>query len=147
GLAEELFRNVSVTSLRNSGDVTLARISPDGRYLAYVSNQDGRYSIWVRQIANSSAVQVLPSQTDPIWDAAFTPDGAYVEYMNQSLQTSAKILRIPALGGPPRPVPIEESASVPSYSSDGKQMAYSVVFQNTNQSRLMIANADGTAPH
>src|SRR5262249_49733866 len=37
GLARTGFQNPTLTSLTSSGDVETARISPDGRYLAYVS--------------------------------------------------------------------------------------------------------------
>jgi predicted Ser/Thr protein kinase len=145
GLAEEAFRSVSVTGLSDSGDVTVARISADGRYLAYVSSQNGRYSIWVRQIANQSAVQVLPPQPDQIWDVGFTPDGAYLDYTVYVSPTVAQTLRMPALGGPPRPF-LQGPIFVPSYSPDGQQMAYTVYDAMTNEGRLMLAKADGTAP-
>jgi eukaryotic-like serine/threonine-protein kinase len=148
GLVEEAFRNVSVTSLSNSGDVTVARISPDGHYLAYVSNENGLYSIWVRQIASSSSVQVLPPQTNFVGDVGFTPDAAYLDYSLIVSSTTEQVLRIPALGGPARPVFAERRVvSVPSYSPDGKQMAYTVNDSISYGSRLMVANADGTAAH
>jgi eukaryotic-like serine/threonine-protein kinase len=148
GLVEEAFRNVSVTSLSNSGDGTVARISPDGHYLAYVSNENGLYSIWVRQIASSSSVQVLPPQTNFVGDVGFTPDAAYLDYSLIVSSTTEQVLRIPALGGPARPVFAERRVvSVPSYSPDGKQLAYTVNDSVSYGSRLMIANADGTAAH
>jgi eukaryotic-like serine/threonine-protein kinase len=41
GMATAYFRTPVISSLTSSGDVDVARISPDGRYLAYVSNRDG----------------------------------------------------------------------------------------------------------
>ena len=58
-----------------------ARISPDGRYLAYVSNQHGRYSLWIRQIATASAVETVPAGSDTIIDFTFTSDGAFLDYL------------------------------------------------------------------
>jgi hypothetical protein len=60
GLAATAFQNQAVSSLTSTGDVALVRISPDGRYLAYVSTKRGKYSLWVRQIAIASAVQIIP---------------------------------------------------------------------------------------
>src|SRR5580658_3161240 len=47
GLAKTGFDKFEISSITSSGDVTLARISPDGRYLAYVAQNKGRSSLWV----------------------------------------------------------------------------------------------------
>jgi serine/threonine protein kinase len=51
GMAATAFQNATISSLSSTGDVMLSRISPDGHYLAYVSNKNGRFSLWVRQIS------------------------------------------------------------------------------------------------
>jgi Tol biopolymer transport system component len=63
----------------------LVRISTDGRYLVYVSTKRGQSSLWVRQIAIESAVQIVPPEANRlIVAAAFTPDENYVDYMAYS---------------------------------------------------------------
>jgi len=74
GLAEKGYQDLSISSLSTSGDVDLARLSPDGHYLAYVSNRRGQWSLWVRQISSPSAVQVVAPGT-VIKDVALTTDG------------------------------------------------------------------------
>src|SRR5207302_134 len=101
GLAATGFRNLGISSLTSTGDATLARISPDGRYVVYVSNQRGRKSLWVRQIATASAVQVVAARSEPIEDVAFVSDGNFLDYASGSLgSVNSKIYQIPALGAP-----------------------------------------------
>jgi eukaryotic-like serine/threonine-protein kinase len=80
GLAEKGFHELKITSLSSSGDVVSSQISPDGKYLAYVSSSRGKPSLWVRQIDTASAVQVLPSTVDVLEDPTFSPDGIYLNY-------------------------------------------------------------------
>jgi Tol biopolymer transport system component len=45
------------------------RFSPDGRWLAYVSNQSGRHEVYVRAVAGSPGSQQVSSSggTEPVW--------------------------------------------------------------------------------
>jgi serine/threonine protein kinase len=74
GLAQTGFNKFEISSITSSGDVIVARISPDGRYLAYVAQSKGHSSMWVRQIATSIAVQVVPPTLDTIGDVTFTQE-------------------------------------------------------------------------
>src|SRR5262249_20154862 len=56
GLADKAFANAHISSLTLTGDVVIARISPDGRYLAYISRKGGKFSLWVRQISIANPV-------------------------------------------------------------------------------------------
>ena len=144
GLAETGFQNLNISSLSSSGDVTLARISPDGRYLAYVSNQHGRYSLWVRQIATASAVQTVSPSTDTIIDATFTPDGSFLDYAVFTGQDqNGKLYQIPVLGGTPRLL-LDKTDTGVSFSPDGSQMAYAVLDIQSSQVQVMTAKSDGT---
>src|SRR3984893_888439 len=103
GFAATAFQNSTISSLTSTGDVALVRISPDGRYLAYVSTKRGQSSLWVRQVAIESAVQIVPPEANRlIFDAAFTPDGNYLDYTAySSYVTLAKVYQVPVLGGTP----------------------------------------------
>ena len=68
GLARGAFDSLDLFSLTTTGDVMWARISPDGRYLAYVSKKNGQSSLWVRQIAIPSAVQIVAPTSNIILD-------------------------------------------------------------------------------
>ncbi len=142
GLAENGYQNLSISSLSSSGDVDLARLSPDGHYLAYVSNRRGQWSLWVRQISSPSAVQVVAPGT-VIKDVAFTTDGAFLDYtLIPGTGGMGKVYQVPILGGAPRYL-LDADSGV-TFSPDGKQMAWSILDPRANQTHLMVANTDGS---
>ena len=144
GMAATAFQNTTISSLTSSGDVALVRISPDGRYLAYVSKARGHSSLWVRQFAVASAVQILPPGTDDIFDLTFTPDGNFLAYSsNGPGDVDGRVFQIPVLGGTPRRL-VDPADTAVSFSPDGRQMAYSVFDPQSGEGRVMLANADGT---
>ena len=147
GMAATALQNATISSLSSTGDVMLSRISPDGHYLAYVSNQNGRFSLWVRQIATASAVQIVAPAEQSITSVSFTPDGSFIDYAAGSVELAhPKLYQIPVLGGSPRLLLDQADTSV-SFSPDGSQMAYAVVDAPTSQVRIMIAKSDGTLAH
>jgi serine/threonine protein kinase/roadblock/LC7 domain-containing protein len=144
GMAATAFQNPSISILTSSGDVIQARISPDARYLAYVSNQHGKFSLWVRQIAINSAVQIIPPGNSVISDIAFTPDGNFLDYtISANGEASAKLYQVPVLGGTPRRL-LDSSNGPITFSPDGSSMAYTSLDLSTNEVALMVSKIDGT---
>ena len=66
GLADRPFQSVQMSSLMSDNDVLEVTLSGDGRYLAYVKGNPGTYSLWVRQIATGSDMNILAPQHLPI---------------------------------------------------------------------------------
>jgi eukaryotic-like serine/threonine-protein kinase len=144
GLAENGFHNLKIIGLSSSGDVVSSTISPDGKYLAYVSSSRGKYSLWVRQIETASAVQILPPTIDILWDPTFSPDGDYLNYkVSQRGRVHGSIYTIPTLGGMPRLL-IDPADSSVSFSPDGSQMAYTLFEEVAGELKIMVANRDGS---
>jgi eukaryotic-like serine/threonine-protein kinase len=144
GMAATAFQNPSISSLTSSGDVVQARISPDARYLAYVSNQHGQFSLWVRQIAINSAVQIIPPGNNVISDFAFTPDGNFLDYtINANGEATGKLYQVPVLGGSPRRLLDSSNGSI-TFSPDGSNMAYTSLDVAANEINLMVSKIDGT---
>jgi serine/threonine protein kinase len=144
GMAATAFQNPSISSLTSSGDVIQARISPDARYLAYVSNQHGQFSLWVRQVAINSAVQIIPPGSGAISDVAFTPDGNFLDYtLNVMGEATAKLYQVPVLGGTPRRL-LDSSNGTITFSPDGSSMAYTSLDVATNEIALMVSKVDGS---
>jgi serine/threonine protein kinase len=145
GMADSAFQNASISSLSSSGDVMLSRISPDGHYLAYVSNQNGRYSLWVRQTATASAVQIVPPGEQNITSVSFTPDGGFLDYTAQTIaRTDGTLYQIPVLGGSPRLLLDKVDTGV-SFSPDGSQMTFAVLDVPSSRVQIMVAKSDGSA--
>jgi Tol biopolymer transport system component len=150
GLARDGFANLAISSLTTTGDVALARISPDGRYTAYISRKNGQNSLWVRQIAIASAVQIVPPGPNLLVDVSFTPDGNFLDYAQlRPPGSEGKIYQVPFLGGVPRKLLGADAhgafpMSGATFSLDGRKIAYGAFDLRTNEAQLIVANADGT---
>ena len=144
GMAATAFLSPAISSLTSTGDVQTARISPDGHYVAYIAKRQGLWSLWVRQIAIASAVQVVAPTRENILDIAFTPDGDFLDYTISPPQGGHGVVnQIPVLGGAPRHL-LDGADTAVSFSPDGRQMAYVRYDAATSEGVVMTAKADGS---
>lgn len=97
-----------------------ASMSSDGKYLIYVSRQDGDFHIWRSDPDGKHAVRLTgdAGQED---SPAITPDGRWVVYT--SLKDGYWLSKISIEGGTPARIPTEFQASTPVPSPDGKWIA------------------------
>ncbi len=68
---------------------TLGAVSPDGRWLAYVSDITGRPEIWVKAYANDDAPTRISQNggTEPVWSSA----GAELFYLERDRMMSVSV--------------------------------------------------------
>jgi len=66
---------MSIENLTNNGHVFLARISPDGKYLLHVLDENGLQSLWLRHIPTGSNTQVVAPAATRYSGLTFSPDG------------------------------------------------------------------------
>jgi len=141
-------QQMSVERLTHDGKTNgSTSISPDGKYVVYEVATEGKQSLWLRQIATSSAVKLVPDTDDGFGGTAFSPDGNFVYYQQHSKQEpNGAIYKVPTLGGSPQKI-LSNIQSPITFSPDGTRLAY--VRGNSPQgptSQLMVANADGSDP-
>ncbi len=143
GSSSEPFGHMTMSRLTSSGNVMGAAISPDGRYLVHVSEQDGRRGLWLRQTAAASpSVPIVPSDNVEYWGLTFSPDGNHVFYVVwRRDERHAALYRVSILGGTPQKLFSAIDTRV-SFSPDGARFAYMV--SSGSETRLMVANADGS---
>lgn len=106
-------------------------VSPDGRYIVFVSTHDGKQHLW-RVDADGSHMQRL---TDGIRDnfPVVSPDSQWVVYKSNSLG-NANIFKVPIGGG--QPIRLTEKISgPPAVSPDGKLIACG--YRETQNSRAL----------
>jgi len=142
------FQSIRITKVSGTHNARLGAMSPDGNYLAYVLNNEGNESLWLRHLSSESNVQVLPPQRVAYSAMRFSPDGSHIYYSHTLLasgQASQEydLYRIPVLGGTPQLL-VKDVDSNPSFSHDGQRF----VFLRANDPdpgkyHLIIANADG----
>jgi Tol biopolymer transport system component len=125
------FQSMKVTRLPVTGLVSEAVISPDGNYLAYSANEQGRegMSVWVRQVGAASNTQrlVAPAEGTFYGGLVFSPDSKHVYYGVARGQTRPpELYRVPVLGGPSEKILDEFGASggPVAFSPDGRSLAY-----------------------
>jgi len=66
--------------LTTSFDETLARFSPDGRWIAYVSNESGRYEVWLQTYPRGGGKWQI--STDGVNEPVWGPHGREIFYRN-----------------------------------------------------------------
>jgi eukaryotic-like serine/threonine-protein kinase len=111
-------------------------ISPDGRSVAFVSNRDGHYNIYVTLVSGGSLVQITNTpdlKESPRW----SPDGTKLVYSQLNDSGVQDIWEVPALGGTPRRLIFD--AKDPDWSPDGRSLAYLNMADDT----IWISDASG----
>ena len=136
---------MSVENLTNNGHVFLSRISPDGKYLLHVLDENGLQSLWLRHIPTGSNTQVVAPAATRYSGLTFSPDGNYIYCVRRddSEQAIASLYDAPMLGGTPRLL-IKDVDSPIAFSPDGQRFAYLHQHGDSKVADLKIARRDGT---
>jgi len=138
------FQNLRMTKLTNFGKTIDAAISPDGRYLAEVVEDDGLQSLWLRQVGEPIASKQIVAPTSGQFEGlTFTPDGDNIYYVVWENNAKDVLYKIAVLGSSPQKLSVDLVSPI-SFSSDGRRMAFVRRSSNRGESALMVANADGT---
>jgi eukaryotic-like serine/threonine-protein kinase len=140
--------NIKLTRISTSGKAANAAISPDGRYVAYVTFEVGQQSLWIRQVPTNSNVQILPPSTTTYWGLTFSPDGNYLYYYGSAKDDpEPSLYQMPALGGVSRKLitgMVNSNGDSPiTFSPDGRWIAF-VREYSSGESAVAVASADGT---
>jgi serine/threonine protein kinase/Tol biopolymer transport system component len=140
-------QNMQVTQLTTNGKSRDAVISADGKYVAYVMDDGGKQSLWVRQVASASAVQAVAPAEVTYQGMAFSHDGNYIYYNMWDRKNVGEIYQVPVLGRtPPRKI-IHDTMPGIIISPDDKRLAYIRGYARENSGSLLISNTDGTGEH
>ncbi|MFZ0064006.1 MAG: DPP IV N-terminal domain-containing protein, partial [Pyrinomonadaceae bacterium] len=137
------FQAIELLRLTNSGRVNDSAISPDGRYVSYVVENSGKQSIWLRQVANSNNIQIIPPSDVQFYGGTFSGASDYLYYIAKAPNNSiGELYRVPSLGG--TPVKLIHDVDGPiTLSPDETQLAF-VRGSSTGERALMIADSHGT---
>src|SRR5215213_6158469 len=140
------FERVEVTKLTTNGNALMGAISPDGKYVAYITGESGKESLWLRQVDINSNAQLIAPREGRYLGVAFSPDGNYVYfgYAESARNDAGQIYRLPLLGVGAQAMKIELQEGLPSLSHDRKRIAF-IRYDRANQTdSLVLANADGS---
>jgi serine/threonine protein kinase len=139
------FEHFSIENLTNNGHVSLATLSPDGKYLLNVHDENGLQSLWLRHIPTGSNTQIVPPAATRYSAVTFSPDANYIYSvrLDEAEHTIAALYSAPMLGGTPRLL-IRDVDSPITFSPDGKRFAYLRQHHDTPNFDLFLVNSDGT---
>jgi Tol biopolymer transport system component/DNA-binding winged helix-turn-helix (wHTH) protein len=147
-LAESTFQRTKFTRLTTSGINPNAVISPDGKYLAYVVKANGKQSLWLRVVANSSDLQILPPEDTIYGGMVISPDSQTVYFdKSTNLGSNFGTYQVPVLGGVEKKLLNGTSGPPVSFSPDGKRFAFVRWNADQGSDDVWLANADGTEAH
>ena len=122
-------RFLQVTDL--DGTEQAAAVSRDGRFVAFLSDRDGRTDVWVTQVGTDEFHNLTQGSQQELVNASvrtmgFSPDGAFVTFWVREPDGpnvgDINIWAVPTLGGQPRPY--LEGAAEFDWSSDGSRLVY-----------------------
>jgi Tol biopolymer transport system component len=136
----------NLTRLTSNGNSISAAVSPDGAFVAYILNDEGRQSIWLKNVATHSDVQILPPAEETSFDnLTFSSNGNYIYY-----SSNGTLYQLPILGSLPKAIiqdfGVSRLHNSITFSPDGKQFAFiRTSTEGEERASLIIANSDGTS--
>jgi dipeptidyl aminopeptidase/acylaminoacyl peptidase len=138
-------QNMQITKLTENGKANQVAISPDGRYILYAMRDGEKQSLWVRNVATKSDVQVLAPDVVEIPGVSFSPDGNYIYFVrsDKSTENFRYLYQMPMLGGSPRQL-IRDIDSAVDFSPDGSRLVFERGIPDRSAIEVWIAQADGS---
>jgi Tol biopolymer transport system component/DNA-binding winged helix-turn-helix (wHTH) protein len=118
--------------------------SPDGRWIAYSSDRNGDFDIWVKPVAGGDPVQVTKSPAHD-WQPDWSPDGSQIVFRSE--RNGGGLFVAPPSGGAEQK--IADFGYRPHWSRDGSQILFasSALRYIGDPPKLYVVGLDGKAPH
>jgi serine/threonine protein kinase/Tol biopolymer transport system component len=142
------FEKISIENLTNNGKVSRAALSPDGKYLLHVLQENGSQALWLRHIPTGSNTQVVAPAATNYTGLTFSPDGNYIYFVrrDESEEDIDSLYSSPVLGGTPRLV-LNDIDSPIAFAPDGQKFAYLHEHGSSLAVDLFEAHSDGSPDH
>ena len=139
------FQKFTITQVTNTGKAARAAISPDGKYVLSVMDDNGLQSLWLRHVPTGSDTQVIPPSASQYESLAFSPDGNYIYFSKAQTTAGANydLYRSPVLGGTPQIV-VQHIDSDIAFSPDGQHIAYVRQNAEAGKYRMLTASLEGS---
>jgi serine/threonine protein kinase/Tol biopolymer transport system component len=140
--AAQPFQAMRIIRLTTTGKVSMAAISPGGKYVAHAVNHAGQQGLWLRHVATLSNVQIVPPADCEYLGLTFSNDSNYIYYAMWDKKNPAALYQVAVLGSAPRKL-VERIDSSVTFSPDGTRFA----FVRNEDKALVVANTADLAEH
>lgn len=133
--------------ISSSGKVGAAVISPDGKYVAYTDETNGKYAVWLRRLETLENIQIVQPSEEVYGGLAFARDGQSIFFMRKPAfeQAQSSVYRVSTFGGVPEKI-LERAEGWLSLSPDDRQISFvRCPYQADDFCSLFVADADGRA--
>jgi Tol biopolymer transport system component/DNA-binding winged helix-turn-helix (wHTH) protein len=117
--------------------------SPNGRYIAYSSDRDGKFDIWAQQVSGGNPVQITKRPGNN-WQPDWSPDGKYIAYRSEDGEGGLYIA--PALGGAGLERKISSFGYFPRWSPDSSRILFLTGLSSGVGSSVYVVRLDGNPP-
>lgn len=135
------FYDINVLTGARANDMSPAW-SPDGTRLAFSSNRDGQYDIWIIDVDGANPKNLTGGSGSTGTSPAWSPDGSEIAYMSTSGEFSDLAL-VSSDGSFSRRLTLDgESGIDPSWSPDGTKLAYAK--RRGDNREIWVVNRDGS---
>ena len=145
-ITEQVFENPladaswrKLTDIEGSKDAT---ISPDGKFVAFVSDHDGEFDIWVSQVETGNVYNRTRGQYGDmrrgLQDIGFSANSS--EILSFSTGRTQPLRSMPLLEGPAKTI-LRDSIIMAFWSPDGRRVVY---YTDSEGDPVFVADADGT---
>ena len=126
-----------------AGSEVDATISPDGRFVAFLSDRDSVFDAFVSRVGSGTFVNLTGGRlaqlfNEDVRNVGFTHDTSHLWIRVAGLTSPASVSLVPATGGAPRP--FLNTAVMAVWSPDGSRLAY---HETTPGDPIFVADADG----
>jgi serine/threonine protein kinase len=119
------FQNFTVTKVTDSGNARMVAISPDGKYILTLLQENGLLSLNLRNVPTNSMTQVQPPADVQYTGMSFAPDGNYFYFVrtDPGNEELSFLYRAALLGGSPEKLAEDVDSNV-TFSPDGRKVAF-----------------------
>ncbi|HSE36533.1 MAG TPA: protein kinase, partial [Blastocatellia bacterium] len=143
-------KELKTTLLTTTGHVMEPAISPDGKYVAYRTEEAGLFSLRVRELATNNETQMTPPEDRAVLNPVFSPDGKYLYYEFIAddppldfTRFTRQLYRRRVWGGAAEKI-VDYLHSKVTFSPDGNELAFIRRSERGVVGTVVIANVDGT---
>ncbi len=136
------FDRVTISKITNTGKELMSAISPDGTNLAYIHAENGKESIWLRNIPSGAEKKLLEPSESEIESLVFSPSGDSIYFSKSERNDRAAVFELSILDGTPKKV-IDNVQGRVTFSPDASQVAFIRVDSVNSSWDVIIGNASG----